>query len=53
MNVMTFCYCISSVVRWSFFSFQNNPKDESRSLGLFRIGKIGIIAKFHRTDLDN
>ena len=26
-------------------------QDESRSLGLFRKGKIGIIAKFHRTDL--
>ena len=43
-----------------FFSFQNNPKDlvsrsvlqdGSRSLGLFRKGKNGIIAKFHRTDL--
>ena len=40
-----------------FFSFQNNPKDldpsykTSRSFGLFRKGKIGIIAKFHRTDL--
>ena len=51
-------YRISSVIRWEFFfSFQNNPKDldpsydGSRSLGLFRKGKIGIIAKFHRTDL--
>ena len=26
-------------------------KDGSRSLALFRKGKIGIIAKFHRTDL--
>ena len=26
-------------------------KDGSRSLGLFRKGEIGIIAKFHRTDL--
>ena len=26
-------------------------KDGSRSLGLFRKGKIGIILKFHRTDL--
>ena len=26
-------------------------QDGSRSLGLFRKGKIGIIAKFHRTDL--
>ena len=25
--------------------------DGSRSLGLFRKGKTGIIAKFHRTDL--
>ena len=50
-------YRISSVIRRSFFSFQNNPKDldpscdRSRSLGLFWKGKIGIIAKFHRTDL--
>ena len=27
-------------------------QDGSRSLELFRKGKIGIIAKFHRTDLD-
>ena len=26
-------------------------EDGSRCLGLFRKGKIGIIAKFHRTDL--
>ena len=26
-------------------------QDGSRSLGLFRNGKIGILAKFHRTDL--
>ena len=26
-------------------------QDESRSFGLFRKGKIGIIAKFHRTDI--
>ena len=26
-------------------------QDGSRSLGLFRKGKISIIAKFHRTDL--
>ena len=26
-------------------------QDGSRSLGLFRKGKIGIVAKFHRTDL--
>ena len=39
-----------------FFSFQNNPKDLDPSckigldlLGLFRKGKIGIIAKLHRT----
>ena len=38
-------------------SFQNNPKDLDPSykmdldfLGLFSKGKIGIIAKFHRTD---
>ena len=26
--------------------------DGSKSLGFFRKGKIGIMAKFHRTDLD-
>ena len=41
-----------------FFSFQNNPKDLDPSyetdLNLwdcFGMGKIGIIARFHRTDL--
>ena len=41
-----------------FFFFQNNTKDLDPScktdldhLGLFRKGKIGIIANFHRTDL--
>ena len=43
-------YCISSIIRQIFFSFQNNPKDLD-PLGLFRKGKIGIISKFHRTDL--
>ena len=49
-------YSIFSVIRQSFFSFQNNPKDldpsnGSRSLGLFRKSKSCIVAKFHRTDL--
>ena len=55
---MVLDYRISLVIRQSFFSFQNNPKDldhvlqdGSRSLGLLRKGKIGIIAKFYRTDL--
>ena len=41
-----------------FFSFQNNPKDLDPSyktdLDLWDclgMGKIGIIARFHRTDL--
>ena len=43
-----------------FFSFLLSKQSQrprsilqvrSRSLGLFRKGKIGIIAKFHRTDL--
>ena len=52
-------YRISSVIRQSF-SFQNNTKDLDPSyktvldlrycLGM---GKIGIIARFHRTDLIN
>ena len=50
-------YRISSVIR-QIFSFQNNPKDLDPSyktdldlwdgLGMC---KIGIIARFHRTDL--
>ena len=51
-------YRISSVIRQSFFllkQFQRSRsvlQDGSRSLGLFRKGKIGIIEKkFHRTDL--
>ena len=44
-------FCISSIIRQSFFSFQNNPKKNlDPSLGLFRKGKTRIIAKFHRTD---
>ena len=51
-------YRISSVIRRSFFSFQNSPKDLDPSCKtdldfwdcLGRV-KIGIIAKFHRTDL--
>ena len=41
-----------------YFSFQNNPKDLDPSFktdldlwDCFRKGKIGIMAKFHRTDL--
>ena len=50
-------YPISSVIRQSFFLPKQSQRsrsvlqDGSRSLGLFRKGKIGIIAKFHRTDL--
>ena len=50
-------YHISSVIRWSFFLPKQPQRsrsilqDGSRSLGLFRKGKIGIIAKFHRTEL--
>ena len=49
-------YRISSVIRRSFFLPKQSQKsrsilqDRSRSLGLFRKGKIGIIAKFHRTN---
>ena len=39
----------SSVIRQSFFLPKQSQR--SRSLGLLRKGKIGIIAKFHRTDL--
>ena len=41
-----------------FFSFQNNPKDLDPSYKMdldlwdcLGMGKIGIIARFHRTDL--
>ena len=50
-------YCISSVIRHSFFSskqYQTSRsvlEDGSRSLGLFRMGKTCTRAKFHRTDL--
>ena len=50
-------YRISSVIRRSFFLPKQSQRsrsvlqDGSRSFGLFRKGKIGIIAKFHRTDL--
>ena len=33
------------------FFFLPKQSQRSRSLGLFRKGKIGIVAKFHRTDL--
>ena len=51
------CYRISSVIRRSFFLPKQSLRsrsvlqDGSRSLGLFRKGKIGIIAKFYRTNL--
>ena len=50
-------YRISSVIRRSFFLPKQSQRsrsilqDGSRSFGLFRKGKIDIIAKFHRTDL--
>ena len=50
-------YRISSVIRRSFFLPKQTQRsrsvlqDRSRSLGLFRKGKIGIIAKFNRMDL--
>ena len=50
-------YRISSFIRRGFFlpkQLQRSRSillDGSISLGLFRKGKIGIIAKFHRTDL--
>ena len=48
---------ISSVIRRIIFLPKQSQrsrsilKDGSRSLGLFRKGKIGVIPKFHRTDL--
>ena len=49
---------ISSIIRLEFFSFQNNPKDLDPSCKMdldlwdcLGMGKIGIIARFHRTDL--
>ena len=50
-------YRISLVIRRIIFLPKQSQRSRSifkggsRSLGLFRKGKIGIIAKFHRTDL--
>ena len=50
-------YCISSAIRQSFSPSKTIQKsrpilqDESRSLGLFRKGKICIVAKFQRSDV--
>ena len=46
-------YHISSVIRLPKQSQRSRSdfQDGSRSFGLFRKGKIGIIAKFLRTDL--
>ena len=50
-------YRISSVIRQSFFLPKQSQRsrsvlqDGSRSLGSIRKGKIGIIAKFYRTNL--
>ena len=59
-NKTSDAYRISSVIRRSFFSFQNNTKDLDPSyktdLDLWYclgMGKIGIKARFHRTDLIN
>ena len=49
-------YHISSVIRQGFFLPKQSQRsrsvlqDGSNSLGLFRKGKIGIIAKIHKTD---
>ena len=50
-------YHISLVIRWIIFLPKQSQRsrsifqDGSRSLGMFRKSKIGIIAKFHRSDL--
>ena len=50
-------YRISSVIRQIIYLPKQSQrsrsilKDGSRSLGLFTKGKIGIIPKFHKTDL--
>ena len=52
-----FFYFISSVIRRNIFHPKQSKRSRSllsngsRSLGLFRKGKNGIIPKFHRTDL--
>ena len=50
---LRFCFLIPYFFGYKteFFSFQNNPKDLDLCWGLFRKDKIGIVAKFHRTDL--
>ena len=50
-------YRISLVIRWIFFLPKQSQRsrsisqDGSRPLGLFMKGRIGIIAKYHRTNL--
>ena len=50
-------YRISSIIRRSVFLPKQSKRSRSvlqdgfRSLGWFRNGKIGMIAKFHGTDL--
>ena len=57
MNFAADAYHISLVIRQSFFLPKQSQRsrsilqDGSRSLGLFRKGKIGIIAKFLRANL--
>ena len=51
-------YHISSVVRQSFFSFQNNLKnlDPSNKMALDLwdcLGRVKLIEKFHRTDFNS
>ena len=56
-NICLVSYHISSDIRHIIFLPKQSQrsrsvlKDGSRSLGLFRKGKIGITTKFHRTDL--
>ena len=58
-SVCSGIYCISSVIRWRFFSFQNNPKNLDPSYktdlhvelwDMFRKGQNRTRAKFHRTE---
>ena len=57
LHFQHFMYRISSIIRQSFFLPKQSQRSRSilqdgfRSLGLFKMGKIGIIAKFRRTDL--
>ena len=56
-SILAYIYHISLVIR-RIFIFRNNPKDQDQSCKMdldlwdcLGMGKTGIIARFHRTNL--